>query len=124
LRPLAEFGAGTQTTLDYDRENDRRPDEDEAEVLRQNGLGTARHNCCRWKGSRPMPAARWTTVDDMTAEALRYMIDTDKASLIRSGQFTAEEWDELEREVKASPIGKWDPSRLRALARLFAKQTS
>ena len=99
------------------------PDEDEEEVLRQHGLGTDWHNCCHWKGSGPMPAARWTTIDEMTAEELRYMIDSEKAHFIRCG-VPAEEIAELEREVKSFPAGTWDPLRSRVLARPNAKENS
>ena len=98
-----------------------RPDEDEEEVLRQHGLGTDWHNCCHWKGSGPMPAARWTTINDMTAEELRYMIDSDKAAFIRNGWVTAEELNELEREIQDSPAGSWDSSKSRVITRLATK---
>jgi hypothetical protein len=83
-----------------------RPDQDEDAVLQaaaDQGLFAPDEkrmvSCCHWKGLEPMPKPRWTTWDELRSEDLRYMIDSDKARFVRDGLATAEEMDELEREI-------------------------
>ena len=93
-----------------------RPDQDEDAVLRaaaDQGLfspGEKRMvSCCHWKGSEPIPKPRWTTLNELRSEELRYIIDSGKARFVRDGLATAEEMDELECEMWECPVDKWDP---------------
>jgi len=103
-----------------------RPDEDEDEVLRQHAPAGAmdRMKCCHWKSAGPMPAPRWTTLEELELEELTYMLDSDKAHLVRSGKLTAEEINELEREIQDSPMGTWTLASSRVVARHAAKGTT
>jgi hypothetical protein len=102
-----------------------RPDQDEDAVLQaaadQGLFGTNEKRmveCCHWKGSGPIPKPRWTTWNELCSEELRYMIDSDKAGFVRDGLATADEMDELEREMWECPGDRWDPSTSRVVARM------
>jgi hypothetical protein len=85
-----------------------RPEQDEDEILLDAakkgmvdldaGKGTwpgGRAICCHWTGDDPMPEPRWTTIKAMTEDELTYLLASAKARLLRNGQITQEQWDEI-----------------------------
>ena len=89
-----------------------RPDEDEDEVYlaaAEQGLFVLGDKkmwpggaaiCCHWHGKDPMPAPRWVTTEKMTEAELNYILQSAKARLLRTGEITQEELDEIDPEVQ------------------------